>query len=451
MPPILPGPAKIRFDSGLAAVKSRRAMLDIRVIRENPSLVQDRLKARGGDHWKLVDEVLACDETRRKAETEKQQLQSQRKQTSKQIGMLKGKGEDTSAIEAEVRGINDRIASLDAEAEAAQLKQTDLLLNIPNLTHDACPVGNDESANPVVREWGSQPQIADPKDHVDLANQHQLIHWDDGIRVAGSGFVVYRGLGAKLERALINFLLDTQAAQGYEEVNVPHLVLRECMEGTGQLPKFEDDMYGTDAGEDGRNRLFLAPTAEVPVTNLYRDTILNEADLPVRMVAYTPCFRREAGSAGRDNKGIIRMHQFDKVELVQIVHPDHGFAVLEQLTAHAEAILQKLGLHYRTIELCTGDIGFSSAKTYDIEVWAPGQGKYLEVSSCSCFTDYQARRMKLRFKDADGKNRFPHTLNGSGTALPRLYVALLEQCQQADGSIRIPEVLVPYFGAERIG
>jgi seryl-tRNA synthetase len=425
-------------------------MLDIRVIRENPAAVQERLKNRGGDHWKLIDDALACDETRRKAETEKQQLQNQRKTTSKQIGMLKAKGEDTSAIEAEVRVINEQITALDVAAEDAAAEQTNLLLNIPNLTHDACPVGSDETANPVVREWGTKPDIAAPKDHVDLALQHGLINWDDGTRVAGSGFVVYRGKGAKLERALINFLLDTQTANGYEEVNVPHLVKRECMEGTGQLPKFEDDMYGTDAGEDGINNLFLAPTAEVPVTNLYRDTILTEADLPVKMAAYTPCFRREAGSAGRDNKGIIRMHQFDKVELVQIVHPDHGFEVLEQLTAHAESILQKLGLHYRVIELCTGDIGFSSAKTYDIEVWAPGHGKYLEVSSCSCFTDYQARRMKLRFKDAEGKNRFPHTLNGSGTALPRLYVALLEQCQQADGSIRIPEALVPYFGAEAI-
>lgn len=425
-------------------------MLDIRVIRENPSAVQERLKLRGGDHWKLIDEVLACDETRRKAETEKQALQNQRKTTSKNIGMLKAKGEDTSSIEAEVRAINEQITSLDVAADDASAEQTNLLLNIPNLTHDACPVGSDETANPVVREWGSKPDIAAPKDHVELALQHGLINWDDGARVTGSGFVVYRGKGARLERALINFLLDTQTANGYEEVNVPHLVKRECMEGTGQLPKFEDDMYGTDAGEDGINNLFLAPTAEVPVTNLYRDTILAEVDLPVKMVAYTPCFRREAGSAGRDNKGIIRMHQFDKVELVQIVHPDHGFKVLEQLTAHAESILQKLGLHYRTIELCTGDIGFSSAKTYDIEVWAPGHGKYLEVSSCSCFTDYQARRMKLRFKDAEGKNRFPHTLNGSGTALPRLYVALLEQCQQHDGSIRIPEALVPYFGADQI-
>lgn len=425
-------------------------MLDIRVIRDNPAAVQDRLKTRGGDHWKLVDEVLACDEARRKAETDKQQLQNSRKTISKQIGMLKAKGEDTSAIEAEVRHINEQITIFDVKAEDASAEQNQLLLNIPNLTHEACPVGSDETANPVVREWGTKPALTDPKDHVELALKHGLINWDDGIRTAGSGFVVYRGKGAKLERALINFLLDTQTANGYEEVNVPHLVKRECMEGTGQLPKFEDDMYGTDADDAGINSLFLAPTAEVPVTNLYRDTILAEADLPIKMVAYTPCFRREAGSAGRDNKGIIRMHQFDKVELVQIVHPDHGFEVLEDLTSHAESILQKLGLHYRTIELCTGDIGFSSAKTYDIEVWAPGHGKYLEVSSCSCFGDYQARRMKLRFKDAEGKNRIPYTLNGSGTALPRLYVALLEQYQQPDGSIRIPETLVPYFGSAEI-
>jgi seryl-tRNA synthetase len=444
------GPRKFALIPNPIAREGLWAMLDIRVIRDNPAAVQDRLKARGGDHWKLVNDVLACDESRRAAETSKQQLQSSRKTISKNIGILKAKGEDTSAIEAEVRGINEQINALDAESEIATARQNELLLNIPNLTHEACPVGSDETANPVVREWGTQPEIVEPKDHVELALKHGLINWDDGIRTAGSGFVVYRGKGAKLERALINFLLDTQAANGYEEVNVPHLVKRECMEGTGQLPKFEDDMYGTDADENGVNSLFLAPTAEVPVTNLYRDTLLTESDLPVKMVAFTPCFRREAGSAGRDNKGIIRTHQFDKVELVQIVHPDHGFEVLEQLTSHAESILQKLGLHYRTIELCTGDIGFSSAKTYDIEVWAPGHGKYLEVSSCSCFGDYQARRMRLRFKDSEGKNRFPHTLNGSGTALPRLYVALLEQCQQPDGSIRIPEALVPYFGASEI-
>jgi seryl-tRNA synthetase len=425
-------------------------MLDIRTIRENPSAVKERLQRRGGNHWQLIDEVIAFDEKRRAAETEKQQLQSQRKNLAKEIGMARGKGENTDQKESLAREINAKIEALDAETDLTSQKQNDLLLHIPNLTHEHCPIGEDESANPVVREWGTKPDLANPLDHVALATQHRLVDWEDATRVAGSGFAVYRGQGAKLERALINFLLDQQTANGYEEVNVPHLVKRECMEGTGQLPKFEDDMYGTDRGEDGQNQLFLAPTAEVPVTNLYRDTLLAENQLPIKLVAYTPCFRREAGSAGRDNKGIIRMHQFDKVELVQIVHPDNGFAMLEELTSHAESILQKLGLHYRTIELCTGDIGFSSAKTYDIEVWAPGHGKYLEVSSCSCFTDYQARRMKLRFKNSEGKNIFPHTLNGSGTALPRLYVALLEQYQQPDGSIKIPDALVPYFGKDQI-
>lgn len=426
-------------------------MLDIREIRENPDAVRERLKARGGDHWTLIDEVLACDEARRKAETEKQALQSQRKTISKQIGMLKSKGEDSSAVEAEVHAIKGKIEALDTEGETAAARQSELLLNIPNLPHSDCPLGADEASNPEVRIWGDKPEIAEPKDHLDLAEALGLISIDDATRIAGSGFAVYRGQGARLERALISFLLDLQSREhGYEEVNVPHVVRRECMEGTGQLPKFEDDMYGTDADEDGRNQMFLAPTAEVPVTNLFRDTLLAEDQLPQKLCAHTPCFRREAGSAGRDNRGIIRMHQFDKVELVQIVHPDTSFAVLEDLTGHAEAALQRLGLHYRTIELCTGDLGFSAAKTYDIEVWAPGQGKYLEVSSCSCFGDYQARRMKLRFKDAEGKNRFCHTLNGSGTALPRLYVALLEQYQQPDGSIRIPESLVPYFGSDEI-
>jgi seryl-tRNA synthetase len=426
-------------------------MLDIKVIREQADEVKARLKARGGDHWKLIDEVLACDEARRAAETAAQALKATINTNSKQIGINKSKGEDTTFLQEDVKRLKEEIVVHQSDAETASTQQTELLLNIPNLPHTECPVGDSEEANPIVREWGAKPEISEPKDHVELAMKHGLISWDDAIRIAGSGFAVYRGKGAKLERALIQFLLDTQTENGYEEVNVPHLVLRECMEGTGQLPKFEDDMYGTEPSEnDGRNTLFLAPTAEVPVTNLYRDTIVAESDLPIKLVAYTPCFRREAGSAGRDNKGIIRMHQFDKVELVQVVDPETGFQVLEELTAHAESILQKLGLHYRVIELCTGDVGQSSAKTYDIEVWAPGHGKYLEVSSCSCFGDYQARRMKLRFKDKDGKNRFPHTLNGSGTALPRLYVALLEQYQQPDGSIKIPAALVAYFGAESI-
>lgn len=426
-------------------------MLDIREIRKHADAVRERLKTRTGDYWTLIDEVIACDETRRKAETDKQQLQSQRKQISKQIGMRRAKGEDTSAIETEVRGLNEQIASIDSNSETATARQTELLLEIPNIPHPDCPIGSDESANPQIREWGEKPEIAEAKDHLDLAEALGMISLEDGTRIAGSGFAVYRGQGARLERALISFLLDLQSDEhGYQEVNVPHLVKRECMEGTGQLPKFEDDMYGTDADDSGRNQMFLAPTGEVPVTNLFRESLLAEADLPQKVCAHTPCFRREAGSAGRDNRGIIRIHQFDKVELVQVVHPDDSFAALEQLTGHAEAALQKLGLHYRTIELCTGDLGFAAAKTYDIEVWAPGQGKYLEVSSCSCFGDYQARRMKLRFKDREGKNRFCHTINGSGTALPRLYVALLEQNQQPDGSIRIPAPLVPYFGSEEI-
>ncbi|QJE96886.1 serine--tRNA ligase [Luteolibacter luteus] len=426
-------------------------MLDIREIRLNPEFFIERLKTRGGDHWKLVDEVRKWDEKRRMAEYQDGLLRADRNQISKEIGFAKRAGEDTKEKEEEVREINERIASHNSEAEEATQRQHELLMNIPNLPHPDCPVGEDETANPVVRTWGEKPEVADPKDHLVLAEALGLISLEDATRIAGSGFAVYRGKGARLERALISFLLDLQSGtNGYEEVNVPHVVKRECMEGTGQLPKFEDDMYGTDAGEDGRNQLFLAPTAEVPVTNLYRDTLLAEGDLPKKLVAYTPCFRREAGSAGRDNRGIIRMHQFDKVELVQVVHPDDGLRTLEELTSHAQSALEKLGLHYRTIELCTGDIGANSAKTYDIEVWAPGQGKYLEVSSCSWFGDYQARRMKLRFKDGEGKNRFCHTLNGSGTALPRLYVALLEQCQQPDGSIKVPAALVPYFGFEEI-
>lgn len=421
-------------------------MLDIRVIRENPELVKERVRQRGGDAWQLVDRVLECDETRRQIETEKQQLQSERNTSSKQIGMLKKQGQDTAELETRVRAIGDRIKELDIAAERAAAEQNDMLMSIPNMPHAACPVGLDETANPEVKIWGEKPAIDNPKDHVQIAAELGLVSFEDGTRITGSGFVVYRGCGARLERALINFLLDTQTQEnGYQEVGVPFVVKRECMEGTGQLPKFEDDMYGTE-----EQQMFLIPTAEVPVTNLYRDTILSEDSLPVKMTAHTPCFRREAGSAGRDNRGMIRIHQFDKVELVQILKPEDSFTQLEQLLGHAESILQKLGLHYRVIELCTGDLGFSSAKTYDIEVWAPGQGKYLEVSSCSCFTDYQARRMRLRYKDANGKNQFCHTLNGSGTALPRLYVALLETYQQPDGSVRIPEALVPYFGAQSI-
>lgn len=423
-------------------------MLDIRIVREKPEYVKERVRLRGGDHWLLVDKVLECDEKRRSAETEKQELSRERNSSSKLIGqmMKEGRREEAEALKKRMGEVGDRIKALDEVASAAAQEQEDLLLRIPNMPHDGAPVGADDTANPVLRYVGEKPEVADPKDHVEIATRLGLLDFEAAARISGSGFIVYRGLGARLERALINFLLDTQTLEnGYEETGVPFMVKRECMYGTGQLPKFEEDMYGLE-----QNQMFMVPTAEVPVTNLCREQILREGDLPKKMTAYTPCFRREAGSAGRENKGMIRVHQFDKVELVEICTPETGWDELEKLTSHAESILKKLGLHYRVIELCTGDVGFSSAKTYDIEVWAPGQGKYLEVSSCSCFTDYQARRMKLRYKDADGKIRTPYTLNGSGTALPRLYVALLEQCQQPDGSVRIPAALVPYFGAESI-
>lgn len=423
-------------------------MLDIRIIRENPEYVKERVRLRGGDHWMLVDKVLECDVKRRNAETEKQALSQERNSSSKLIGQLmkEGRREEAEELKTRMSAVGDRIRELDAVATAAAEEQENLLLSIPNMPHDGAPIGADETANPELRQWGSKPEIADPKDHVELGTKLGLLNFEDAARISGSGFIVYHGLGARLERALINFLLDTQTLEnGYEETGVPFMVKRACMYGTGQLPKFEDDMYGLE-----QNAMFMAPTAEVPLTNLYREQILRESDLPIKITAYTPCFRREAGSAGRENRGMIRVHQFDKVELVEICRPEDGYSQLEELTHHAESILQKLGLHYRVIELCTGDVGFSSAKTYDIEVWAPGQGKYLEVSSCSCFTDYQARRMKLRYRDAEGKMRIPYTLNGSGTALPRLYVALLEQYQQPDGSVKIPEALVPYFGADCI-
>ncbi|MDE0859629.1 MAG: serine--tRNA ligase [Akkermansiaceae bacterium] len=421
-------------------------MLDIKLIRETPDLVKERLATRHDDSASMIDEVLSCDETRRKAETDKQQLQSQRKSTSKEIGKLRANGEDSSGIETEVKKLGDQIKALDEVGGKAGARQSELLLTIPNLPHESAPIGADEDANPVLRSWGGKPALLKARDHLNLAEKHGMISFEDGARLSGSGFAVYRGKGARLQRALIQFLLDLQTQEhGYEEVNVPHLIQRQCMEGTGQLPKFEDDMYGTSDGE-----FFLAPTAEVPVTNLYREQLLADADLPIKMTAHTPCFRREAGSAGRDNRGIIRMHQFDKVELVQIARPEESLALLEELTGHAEAVLQKLGLHYQVIELCTGDIGFSSCKTYDLEVWSPGQDKFLEVSSCSNFGDYQARRMKLRYKDAEGNNTFCHTINGSGTALPRLLVALLEQYQTPEGDVKIPQVLVPYYGSEML-
>ena len=422
-------------------------MLDIRLIREKPDFIKERLATRNGALSSLIDEVLAIDEQRRAAETERQKLQGDRNRISKEIGIAKKKGEDTSAIEAEVRGIGQRIDQIGKDADAADEKQRDLLLGIPNTPHDACPVGESSEQNPEVRVWGEKPKYDfEPKDHIVLGTTLGMLDFEAGTKISGSAFAVYRGAGAKLERSLIGFLLDLHTTQhGYTEVQTPFVVKPECLVGTGQLPKFDDQLYKCE-----RDNLYLIPTAEVPVTNLHREEIVPHDKLPIQYAGYTPCFRSEAGASGLGTRGLIRMHQFDKVELVKITTPETSMAELESLTANAEKVLQLLGLHYRVIELCTGDLGFGSTKTYDIEVWAPGQGGYLEVSSCSNFGDYQARRMNLRYKDENGKNRFCHTLNGSGTALARLFVALVETYQQADGSIRIPEALQGHFGSERI-
>ncbi len=423
-------------------------MLDIRLLPEHPDLVKQRLAARDSTLVSAVDEILDCDQMRRTAETLFQQLQADRKRTSKEIGVKKGKGEDTAPIEAQVRQLGEEIARLEDEARQLEAAQRTLLLNIPNMPHEQCPVGHSAEDNPVVRTWGEKPVFTfTPESHVILGEKLGLFDLGRAAKITGSAFALYTGLGARLERTLINFLLDLQTrVHGYTEVSPPLLVNAEALVGTTQLPKFEEQLYRCE-----RDNLYLVPTAEVPVTNLHREEILRAEQLPLKYAAYTPCFRREAGSAGLGTRGLIRTHQFDKVELVKITTPEHSFAELETLTADAEKVLQLLGLHYRIIELCTGDIGFGSAKTYDIEVWAPGQDAYLEVSSCSNFADYQARRMGLRFKGADGKNQFAHTLNGSGTALPRLYVALLETYQQADGSVTVPQPLQSLFGTDRIG
>ncbi len=420
-------------------------MLDIRLIREQPDFVKGRLATRGGDDHLKIDQVLAADAERRKMETALQQFNADRKRLSKEIGGARGRGEDSAGLEEKVRQIGDEIAELVRQTASAEERQRDLLLNIPNLPHANAPVGTTAADNPVVRTWGEKPKFDfEVQDHVALGASLKLFDAERATKLSGSGFICFTGAGARLERALIQFMLDLHTrAHGYLEVSPPFLVRRECMVGTTQLPKFEEDMYGLGDGQ-----MFLAPTAEVPVTNLHREEILPAAELPKKFTAYTPCFRREAGSAGRETRGIIRVHQFDKVELVKITAPENSFSEHDALTADAERVLQSLGLHYRVIELCTGDLGFGSAKTYDLEVWSPGQNAYLEVSSCSNFEDFQARRMNLRFKDADGKNRFCHTLNGSGTALPRLFAALIESNQQPDGSVRIPEKLRPYYCAD---
>jgi len=431
-------------------------MLDIRLIRERPDFVRERLKARGSGEEGRIDELLALDEQRRTLLAEVENLKAQRNRVSKEIGILlaQGKPHDANARKAETRRMGDLIQQLDQRVTVAECERESILLSLPNLPHSSVTLGKDSRDNPVVRSWGERPTFHfKARSHVDLCESLGLVDFARGAKLSGSGFLLYTNWGARLERALIQFLLDLHVLEHqYTEVSPPFLVNRDCMVGSGQFPKFVDQAYAVQAGEDSASlgRLFLIPTAEVPVANLHRGEVLSKSQLPLRYVAYSPCFRAEAGAAGVGTRGMIRVHQFDKVELINIVAPDQGYEALEAMVAQAERVLQILGLHYRVVLLCTGDMGFGSAKTYDIEVWSPGQGSYLEVSSCSNFEEFQARRMHLRYKDTSGENGFPHLLNGSGTALARLFVAFLETWQQPDGTIAIPPVLQPYLKTARL-
>ena len=431
-------------------------MLDIKAIRERPDLVRQRLASRGSGEESRVDELLTLDEQRRKLLAEVESLKAQRKRVSKEIGALMGQKKlaEAEAKKKETGDLGDRIAALDKQAAETESARDRVMLGLPNLPHESVPVGKSAEDNPVIRVHGEKPAFAfQPKSHVDLCENLRLVDFTRAANLSGSGFVLYTNWGAKLERALIQFMLDMHSGQhGYTEVSPPFMVGPQCLQGVGQFPKFADQYYAVREGLDDRTlgKLYLIPTAETPVANIHREEILKESDLPIRYCAYTPCFRGEAGAAGVGTRGLIRVHQFDKVELISIVKPENGYEEHERMVSYAERVLQSLGLHYRVVLLCTGDMGFASAKTYDLEVWAPGQGSYLEVSSVSNCEDFQARRMNLRFKSATGDNRFPHILNGSGTALARLFVALVETYQQADGSLLIPHALQPYLKTDRI-
>ncbi|HIQ48867.1 MAG TPA: serine--tRNA ligase [Aquifex aeolicus] len=422
-------------------------MIDIELIRKDPELVRKRLSTRDKELVKLVDKVLELDKKRREIIKELERLRNERNKLSKEIGILKREGKDTTKIQNKVKGLKGEIEKLEEELRkiGEELKST--ILWIPNIPHESVPIGSDENDNVEVRRWGEPRKFNfEPKPHWEIGEKLGILDFKRGAKLSGSRFTVIKGWGAKLERALINFMLDLHSKKGYKEVFPPHLVKHEILIGTGQLPKFEEDLYKCE-----KDNLYLIPTAEVPLTNLFRDEILKEEELPIYLTAYTPCYRREAGAYGKDIRGIIRQHQFDKVELVKIVHPETSYEELEKLTRDAEEVLQLLGLPYRVVELCTGDLGFSAAKTYDIEVWFPSQNKYREISSCSNCEDFQARRMNTRFKDSrTGKNRFVHTLNGSGLAVGRTLAAILENYQQEDGSVVVPEALRDYVGADVI-
>ena len=434
-------------------------MLDILLLRKDLDAAVARLETRKTPQAFLNVEKFRALETERKTlQTRTEELQSQRNSLSKQIGMLKAKGESTDQVMADVASIKTELDASALRLDALQAEIQDMLLAVPNLPHESVPLGADEHGNVEVRKWsvdGKGPKTFDfeVRDHVDIGEKLGL-DFDIGIKLSGSRFTFMRGQIARMHRALAQFMLDTQTQQhGYTECYTPYIVNADTLRGTGQLPKFEGDLFaakkgGQDSEEGAESQaLYLIPTSEVTLTNVVRDEILAESDLPMKLTAHTPCFRSEAGSAGRDTRGLIRQHQFDKVEMVQIVHPEKSYEALEEMTGHAEAILQKLGLPYRVMLLCSGDMGFGATKTYDLEVWVPAQATYREISSCSNCEAFQARRLQARFKNAQGKNELVHTLNGSGLAVGRALVAVLENYQNADGSVTVPEVLRPYMGS----
>lgn len=419
-------------------------MLDIQLLRKDATLVAERLAARGFDLDAAHFDALEAE--RKTIQTRTQEAQSRRNSMSRQIGMMKGKGEDTTAVMAEVAGLGDELKQMEERLAALQTEINDFLMGVPNLPHVSVAVGADASANVEVSRWGT-PKVFGfaVRDHVDIGEGLSQLDFTAAVKITGSRFTVMKGPLARMHRALAQFMLDQHTdAHGYTEVYVPYLVNAESLRGTGNLPKFEQDLFPVPRPD--ADTLYLIPTAEVPLTNLVRDEIIPAESLPLKFVAHTPCFRSEAGSYGRDTRGMIRQHQFDKVELVQMVKPEDSYAALESLVSHAEAILQKLCLPYRKMALCTGDMGFSAAKTYDLEVWLPAQNTYREISSCSNFEAFQSRRMQARFRTGQGKPELLHTLNGSGLAVGRTLVAILENYQNSDGSVTVPEVLRPWMG-----
>lgn len=420
-------------------------MLDIKFIRSNPDLVKKAMKNRNADLDSMVDEVIETDASRRNLMGEMESEKARQNDVSKKIPQMKKEGKDTTEIMKEMKTLSEKISSLRTKISELEEKQRQILLSIPNVPHESVPVGKDDSENVEVRRWG-QPRKDEVLPHWEIGKKLGILDPETAAKITGTRFHVYKGMGARLERSVINFFLNTHTSKGYTEILPPFIVNSDSMTGTGQLPKFKEDAFKLENGD-----YYLVPTAEVPVTNMHRNEILDGTKLPIKYCAYTACFRAEAGSAGRDTRGLIRQHQFNKVELVKFVRPENSYDELEKLTADAENLLQLLKIPYRVVCLSTGDLGFSSAKTYDIEVWMPSYGRYVEISSCSNFEDYQARRLQARFKDSPkDKAQFAHTLNGSGLAVGRTVAAILENYQTSEGTIEVPEVLREYMGIDFI-